>query len=726
MTFAVKEKPARSANRHGQHSGLTAMSDFITSPLSGGNPTMERALTLARYGYSIFPLQHNKLPYSNERIASILGIPAPPQGQGGSKLATRDANAIFCLWTVLPDALIGIATGAQSDGLIVLDIDMKDGKNGVATLAEKQWQLPPTAWQQTRSGGWHYLYRDLTGKHLPTDAGVLGEALDRRGDGGYVLDYGFDPSLKLASAPEWLLADGTPRHQGERRPLGDPALAAPSLAAAEMALNAHDPNDLSRDQWIAQTSAFKQATSSISDEAVQRSIWDGWCARYSNNDPSENDRQWKSIKSTNAGWPALRDKSPARAELIFGQRQVQQQSFDMQSPAQRTALEYLDGFAPDTAPTTSAAAMRKMHELGIRLAYNEFTSAVMLMENVAWDGGGNFPRPWTDNDIVGCKTLLESWFLKPSKETINDAAIFIAKLRSYHPVRDYLRSLEWDRVSRLETVFPRYFGSAANPYTQAIGKRFLVGAVARAMQPGCKFDTMLILEGAQGSGKSTALKILASEQWFGDQLPDLARNNDAMMYLAGKWIVEIAELSAFNRAESNQIKSFASSAIDSFRAPYARNVESHPRQSVLVGSTNEEGYLRDQTGNRRYWPIMCGKIDTAGIGRDRDQLWAEAYFRFNIGEAYFLNEDEQRFAAFEQEDRREQDAWEPRIMAFVANLNGASVTIEYIASAALFLATADQNTGTNKRIANCLRAIGYKKVRRSGSDGKRFYHYEQG
>lgn len=184
-------------------------------------PNLDRALTLARNAFSVFPLRENKRPFDNSSVAAALGIAAPSDGQGGVKLATREEASIIRLWTAFPGAMIGVATGIVSGGLIVLDIDQKDGKDGLATLTAKGLQLPTTAWQQTRSSGLYYLYRGPSGQHLPTDAGVLGDGLDRRGDGGYIADYGgFDPAMLLAPAPEWLLAGGSPRSKGERRPLG--------------------------------------------------------------------------------------------------------------------------------------------------------------------------------------------------------------------------------------------------------------------------------------------------------------------------------------------------------------------------------------------------------------------------------------------------------------------------------------------------------------------------
>lgn len=677
------------------------------------NPTatgdrVARALDLARHGFAVFPLRENKRPFANADVAAALGIPAPPDGQGAAKLATRDEMAIQQLWTAFPGAVIGVATGAASGGLIVLDVDRKNGKDGLVTLATMQLQPPATAWQQTRSGGIHYLYRGPAARHLPTDAGGLGVGLDRRGDGGYFVDYGFDLTAPISQAPEWLLAGSAPRAQDGRRPLGDPALAAPSFDLAVQALNAHDPDNLGRDRWIAVTAEYKQASASLVSEDVARLTWDIWCARYTENNLAENDRQWRSIRSTSSGWVALRDGSPARAKLLFGPGG--ERSGQLPIPNPRTVPEFISGIEAESVKTTSAAAMRKMHELRIPLAYDEFANIVMLTDIVSWDHESQYPRPWNDNDITGCKTLLESHFLKPSKETVNDVAVFIARLNKFHPIRDYLNSVQWDGVSRLPSLLPRYFGAENDHYTQAIGTRFMIGAVARVMKPGCKNDTMLILEGPQGARKSSALETLCGKQWFTDQLPDITNTKEVGIQLLGKWIIEIAELSAFSRAESNRIKSSVSSSVDRYRAPYGKVSADHPRQCVFAGSTNDEHYLRDQTGNRRYWPAIVGRIDIAALKADRDQLWAEARVRYELGEQWWLTETETHLAENEQEDRRETDPWEGRVQDYVSSLNGDLTTPNAVA-VHLNIRLPDLNTVMFKRIAHCLRAAGYARKR---------------
>jgi predicted P-loop ATPase len=189
----------------------------------------------------------------------------------------------------------------------------------------------------------------------------------------------------------------------------------------------------------------------------------------------------------------------------------------------------------------------------------------------------------------------------------------------------------------------------------------MISAVARIMQPGCKVDHMLILEGPQGAKKSSALRILAGEQWFTDELAEIG-SKDAAQQMRGVWIIEIAELDAISRAEVSRIKAFLTRIVDRYRPPYERYVIDVPRQCVFAGSVNPDTYLRDETGNRRFWPIRCGSIDLDALRRDRDQLWAEAVARYREGAIWWI-EDRNLIATAqaEQEVRYHADAWDARI-----------------------------------------------------------------
>jgi hypothetical protein len=237
----------------------------------------------------------------------------------------------------------------------------------------------------------------------------------------------------------------------------------------------------------------------------------------------------------------------------------------------------------------------------------------------------------------------------------------VARELRIHPVRDWLDTLRWDDTPRIATLTSAYLGAEPTALHHTIGALWLISAVARIYRPGVKADHMLILEGPQGARKSTAIKVLAGEDCFTDELPELG-SKDAALHMQGIWIVEIAELDAIGRADVSRIKAFLTRTTDRFRPPYGRYTVEVPRQCVFAGSVNPDTYLRDETGNRRFWPLRCGTIDIAALARDRDQLWAEAVYRFREGAIWWIDDPALLADAREAQDRRYQsDAWDARI-----------------------------------------------------------------
>ena len=271
------------------------------------------------------------------------------------------------------------------------------------------------------------------------------------------------------------------------------------------------------------------------------------------------------------------------------------------------------------------------------------------------------PRPWRDADDVRAAEWLQRRELNVTPLVVSRSVIAVAREVTVHPVRDYLNALVWDGTPRLEDWTCRYLGAPDTAFAKSVGALWMISAVARIFQPGVKADHMLILEGPQGGRKSTALKILAGEDWFTDELPDLG-SKDAAMHMQGVWIIEIAELDAIGRAEVSRIKAFLTRTTDRYRPPYGRYTVEVPRQCVFAGTVNPDTYLRDETGNRRFWPVRCGTIDIAALARDRDQLWAEAVARFRAGAIWWLDTPELLAeAAAEQDKRYQADAWDDLI-----------------------------------------------------------------
>lgn len=328
-----------------------------------------------------------------------------------------------------------------------------------------------------------------------------------------------------------------------------------------------------------------------------------------------------------------------------------------------------------------------------RVAHNEFTHQAEVVKPLPWDAAEFAHREWTDNDDTRTAGWLQlEYRFAPSTEMVAKAIATIASEASFHPVVEYLNRCadSWDGKKRIDNLFLSYFGARVvsekntndgdrnqvertNRYLGAVGRRFLISAVARIMRPGCKVDTMPIVDGVQGALKSSAFRALA-EPWFTDEL-STPGGKDADEQLRGVWVVELAELEQLDKTEMTRIKGFLSRQEDRFRWSYGRRVVAYARQNVFVGTTNHDEWGRDETGARRMWPVSVrGVIDVAGIKRDRDQLWGEAVHALRAGEQWHLTREEEALARTEQEEHRQGDPWETPMREYLAPRNSATVS----------------------------------------------------
>lgn len=332
--------------------------------------------------------------------------------------------------------------------------------------------------------------------------------------------------------------------------------------------------------------------------------------------------------------------------------------------------------------------------------------------------------PLTDAAVSLARIALERLGLQTvGKDLVADAAQTVARKLARHPIRDQLRALRWDGKPRLDSWLVRHAGAADTPYTGAVGRKFLIAMVARVMQPGCKHDHTLVLSGPQGQNKSSACRVLAGAEYFSDTLPSITGDRtDAIRHLQGKWLVELAELAPSRKSETEDLKAFLSGAVDRVRLPYARYDEAFPRQCVFVGTTNEEQFLRDATGGRRFWPVKVGRvIDIDALAAERDQLFAEAFAAYSDGEAWWLDRDfEAEHAKPVQEAARESDSWAEDVAAWLdrpphdldeEGTVRTEVTISEVLGEALGLTSAQQHQGHQKRAAAIMRDLGWVKIR---------------
>jgi predicted P-loop ATPase len=359
-------------------------------------------------------------------------------------------------------------------------------------------------------------------------------------------------------------------------------------------------------------------------------------------------------------------------------------------------------------------------ELPEYFAFDEMQCAPMLMESLNEEERLGFTsRVCTDVDVGVAQEFFQRRGLKRlSKDVMHQAIDVFAYECRFHPVRDWLEGLQWDDISRLEALFPRYFGAEDTDYTQAIGVMFLVSMVARIFEPGCKADHLPVIEGPQGILKSSACRILGGE-WFSDGLPEIGAGKDASQHLRGKWLIEVSEMHAMGKTETTQLKAFITRTIERYRPSYGRKEVIEPRQCVFVGTTNREQYLRDETGGRRFWPVKVKAIDIDALERDRDQLFAEAVESYRQGTAWWPDKDfERQFIAPEQAARYEADAWEDSIAAYLETQT--KVTIGQVACEGLAFVVSRIGTAEQRRIAAALEQLNWKRLPKD-YQGKRWW-----
>ncbi len=333
------------------------------------------------------------------------------------------------------------------------------------------------------------------------------------------------------------------------------------------------------------------------------------------------------------------------------------------------------------------------------LWYDEFLGRIMTT-------GAAGPREWTDADDVRLTVSLqrELGMTRTKVSHVRAAVIGYAFARVRNCAREWIEAQKWDQTERIHAFFPDSFGTPDTAYARAVGRNFWISMVARVMSPGCKVDTMVILEGGQGAGKSSVLKAIAGE-WFTVQHESIT-GKGFFEVLQGKMLVEIAEMDAFGKAEVTRVKQVVSTETDRYRESYGRYAKDHPRHSIFVGTTNKDDWNRDETGARRFWPIQCvGKVDIAAVTRNRAQLFAEAYVRLAGGAKWWEMPEAETVA--QQGARYEDDAWSEPVREWLTGKT--QVTGREALMGAINLRLGEIERPQEMRIARILRLLGWEK-----------------
>lgn len=461
-----------------------------------------------------------------------------------------------------------------------------------------------------------------------------------------------------------------------RRPVAANVNAEPGVYDAEelaRALSALDPTDF-RDQgdWLQLMQACHHATNGTALEEF---------AAWSTSDPAYADHgariaaRWNSLSTAPAGGAVVTYRTLEKLLLDAGRedavpRVAPEDDFpdDLEPLPGSTELQLTKG---GQARDTFVNALAAVRASGIAPSFNELKQQVSFRApTLPWPEA--YGRTLDEQTLRLVRHLLveanRATDYQPTKDNVWEAVNTLAYEAKFNPILDYLDALEWDGTPRVERLFPDYFRTADDEYTGAVGRCLMVAAVRRQRRPGCKFDTMPILRGRQGCGKSTGVKALFGDDFFSEATLGELRNKDAAMLLRGIWVQEMAELEGMRRTEANTLKAFLSTSEDRYRPPYAKDVVDYPRRCVFFGTTNEGGYLKDATGARRFWPLEVSpgaEVDVDAIRRDRDQLWAEAAHLEAEGASVVLDRGLWTLAAERQADETSDDPWAEDIVSLL-------------------------------------------------------------
>lgn len=331
---------------------------------------------------------------------------------------------------------------------------------------------------------------------------------------------------------------------------------------------------------------------------------------------------------------------------------------------------------------------------------NQFSKAVYFKD-----------RMIEDTDYTEVKGEIESTYgVEFTTQSIAEACAYVAKLNARNPLVDWLNDTVWDGVPRLSEWVIRACGVDDTKLAREMGRKWMIQCVARAMEPGCKADCVLILIGPQGAKKSSTFRILASSEYFGDTTMNIG-STDAYMQIHRAWIYEVAELDGIRKAANSSVKAFLSAQEDIFRPKFNRNAVVWKRSVSFCGTTNKEEFITDSTGSRRFWPLTVGTMDFEWTKQNREQLWAEAVIAYKNGEKWWLEDDTQDQLNEKSSEYRQYDPWQEILERYIT-ANGVNCSTTDLMENALKLDKYQMSRASEMRVGDIMRQLGHERVRR--------------
>ncbi len=740
------------------------------------NVKLEAALAYSRMRWRIFPC-HSIVQTDSGPACSCgkgdCGSPGKhPRNARGFKDATDDVAQIKRWWSKWCDANIALATGS---GIAVFDIDGQEGFDEFKTLVAANSPVPDTLVAST-GRGFHLVFATRPGAGQVRNS-ARGN-VHVRGEGGYIIvapsnhisgrNYQWVKKGPVGALPEWLRQwsqgyeiankntiepfDGLgqlPAHLQSKNTKNISAQALESLktvwspseqARLTSALSSIPSN--SYEIWFQIGMALKTLDWERSDgSSIAFELFDSWSQttpdKYAQTACED---KWRSFGrrpgitlgtvyhlAQQHGWaggapaPQGASSSSPKPEGMNGHANgaTALPAAFLAAPSAIFWPDRDEEGRPKSTCTNAGVAVRAL-AIGCKkdLFHEKFLVAGEPIH--AWAGD-------MSDDVIQMirKTIRYKFGFDPKVENTRDACTQLCLENQFDPVCDYLDSVQWDGTARLETWLIRYMGAPDTELNRAIGRLTLIAAVRRAFAPGTKFDQIVVLEGTEGRGKSSAIEILAGKENFSDQKILGLSDKEQQEAMCGVWLYEIAELTGMRRAETEHVKAFASRTVDRARPAYGRFRVDRPRRAICFATTNDDEYLKSETGNRRFWPVVTGHIELEALRRDRDQLWAEAAELEAKGVSISLPEHLWKVAGDEQLHRKEVDPWRDLIKNYLRQKKPEDVSVMEVLVDNQFLQLRPSEVGQREqnRAASVLRGLGFIRFQKRTPDGDRIWRY---